>query len=248
MSFIAGYLMGLEDLKNESKKIEENGEYTPDEGVRWDKVTVDVPIKGLTVSENGTYRAANFDAAGFDPVNINVPDYRDDMERYKKLWLLARGEGETVETDIPKPNDPDDPNNPDNPGGGGNYVFENAIDVGSLDDLDKYTPMLENAETIDIVEIGGGLALHLERIYNGNRIDVKLTVTNLKNGMSTSGDSCFRTSLDIRNNGCEYTGIQIHNGMVSAYYRSDFSFSVDTWLSEIDFQAPANWDRHFILV
>ena len=108
--------------------------------------------------------------------------------------------------------------------------------------------MLKNVETIDIVEIGSGLAMHIERIYNGTRIDVKLTVTNLKNGMSTSGDSCFRTPLDIRKNGCEYTGIKIHNGMVTAYYKSDFAFTVDTWLSEIDFHAPADWKVHFILV
>ena len=208
----------------------------------------DAVYKDLVITENGVYKAVNDNAEGFDVVNVNVPDNGDDMERYNLLWLKANGDGETVETDIPKPGDSEDPENPDNPGGGGNYVFENAVDVGSQEDLDKYTPMFKKVKTINIVETGGGLALHLERIYNGNRIDVKLTVTNLKNGKSTSGDSCFRTPLDIRHNGCEYLGIAIHNGMVSAYYKSDFAFSVDTWLSEIDFHAPANWNRHFILV
>lgn len=45
MSFIAGYIAGLEDgeeYSHEDKVIRENGVYTPDDGVRWDKVTVDV--------------------------------------------------------------------------------------------------------------------------------------------------------------------------------------------------------------
>ncbi|MDE7295563.1 MAG: hypothetical protein K2N72_14160, partial [Oscillospiraceae bacterium] len=240
-----------EDAVYKDLVITENGEYEPDEDVTaFKKVTVDVKanVKSKSITANGVYKAVNDNAEGFDVVNVNVPDNGDDMERYNLLWLKANGDGETVETDIPKPGDSEDPENPDNPGGGGNYVFENAVDVGSQEDLDKYTPMFKKVKTINIVETGGGLALHLERIYNGNRIDVKLTVTNLKNGKSTSGDSCFRTPLDIRHNGCEYLGIAIHNGMVSAYYKSDFAFSVDTWLSEIDFHAPANWNRHFILV
>ncbi|MDE6591715.1 MAG: hypothetical protein K2K57_01445 [Oscillospiraceae bacterium] len=55
MSFIAGYLMGLEDsggdYKNESKTIEKNGEYSPDEGVRWDKVTVNVGGQSADIVE-----------------------------------------------------------------------------------------------------------------------------------------------------------------------------------------------------
>lgn len=46
MSFIAGYIAGLEDgedYSHEDKVIRGNGLYKPDDGVRWDEVTVDVP-------------------------------------------------------------------------------------------------------------------------------------------------------------------------------------------------------------
>lgn len=54
MSFIAGYIAGLEDGEDhshEDKVIRENGVYTPDDGVRWDKVTVDVSSGGCVFTE-----------------------------------------------------------------------------------------------------------------------------------------------------------------------------------------------------
>lgn len=50
MSFIAGYIAGLEEggseYKNEPITITENGIYVPDSGVRWNEVSVDVPQGG----------------------------------------------------------------------------------------------------------------------------------------------------------------------------------------------------------
>ncbi|MCM1578051.1 MAG: hypothetical protein NC078_04550 [Ruminococcus sp.] len=54
MSFIAGYLMGMEDgggYEEKEKRISSNGEYVPEEGVRWSKVTADVPSVTADIAE-----------------------------------------------------------------------------------------------------------------------------------------------------------------------------------------------------
>lgn len=90
MSFIAGYLLGLEDgggggvpLTIIPKTITENGEYAAidDNADGYNPVVVALPINALSVTKNGTYIAADYGLEGFDPVNVNVPDRYD--EGYK---------------------------------------------------------------------------------------------------------------------------------------------------------------------
>ena len=73
--------------------VTENGTYTPPSAYDgFDVVRVNcsdryqegyqdgvnsVIINSLTVTENGTYNAANYGCNGFDPVNVNVPDNYD---------------------------------------------------------------------------------------------------------------------------------------------------------------------------
>lgn len=89
MSFIAGYLLGLEDGSGSGapltiipKTITENGEYNAadDNADGYNPVTVSITQKigALSVSENGTYYAADYGLDGFDPVNVNVPDRYDE--------------------------------------------------------------------------------------------------------------------------------------------------------------------------
>lgn len=70
---------------HEDKAISANGVYMPDNNVRWDKVTVELPIAPLNVTTNGTYNAADYSLQGFDPVNVNVPNYEDENKRLKDI-------------------------------------------------------------------------------------------------------------------------------------------------------------------
>lgn len=78
-------MSGGSSYTNENKTITENGVYTPDDDVRWDKVTVELPIAPLNVTSNGTYNAADYSLQGFDPVNVNVPNYEDENKRLKDI-------------------------------------------------------------------------------------------------------------------------------------------------------------------
>ena len=113
MSFIAGYLLGLEEGGSgviQPLTVTQNGKYDAPAGVDgYSPVNVNVPdryddgysdgysdgekagyeagfpagadsvvIKPLSVTENGTYYAADYGCKGFDPVNVNVPDRYDD--------------------------------------------------------------------------------------------------------------------------------------------------------------------------
>ena len=87
MSFIAGYLLGLEDGGG---------------GV----------IKSITITENGTYNAADYGCDGFNPVYVNVPDrydegyqdgyadgYSDASDIYQTIINQLNGDGENVTDD-----------------------------------------------------------------------------------------------------------------------------------------------------
>lgn len=102
MSFIAGYLLGLGEGEavTEEIAIEKNGEYLIEDyrkdpaAVGWHKITANVPdrydegynegknsviISPLSVTENGAYQAENYGCDGFDPVNVNVPTYEQEV-------------------------------------------------------------------------------------------------------------------------------------------------------------------------
>ena len=83
MSFIAGYLLGLEDGGG---------------GV----------IKSITITENGTYNAADYGCDGFNPAYVNVPDrydegyqdgYSDASDIYQTIINQLNGDGENVTDD-----------------------------------------------------------------------------------------------------------------------------------------------------
>ena len=103
MSFIAGYILGLEEGGSpaiiQSLTVTQNGRYDAPAGVDgYNPVDVNVPdrydegykdgydegyvdgeaavkskIQSKTITKNGTYYAADDGLDGFDPVNVNVP-------------------------------------------------------------------------------------------------------------------------------------------------------------------------------
>lgn len=98
MSFIAGYLLGLEENSAEpviqSLTATENKTYNAPEGVDgYDPVIVNVPTNtgGKTITSNGTYYAADDGLAGFDVVTVNVP--------YEELYEYAMTGGSDNVTD-----------------------------------------------------------------------------------------------------------------------------------------------------
>ena len=102
--------------------ISKNGEYKPPTGfVGFEKVTVNVPtaeanIIPLTVTEPGTYNAADYGCDGFDPVNVS--------DMYKKLYEQSIGNGEDVTDD------------------NGNNI-PNAVTSDDTDDLNEYYKHVE---------------------------------------------------------------------------------------------------------
>ena len=94
MSFIAGYLLGLESAEQGQISplvVKKNGSYRADRDIDgFSPVTVDVPIIEKTITKNGTYYAADDGAEGFDPVNVQVPDrYADGV---RDGYKIATGE------------------------------------------------------------------------------------------------------------------------------------------------------------
>ncbi len=223
--------------------ISENGEYVPDEGVTaFDKVVVDVKanVKSKGITENGEYRAVNDNAEGFDVVSVNVPDRSDEVEMYRDLWLKEIGEGEEIDTNIPMPGNPDDP--------GGNYVFDNAVDVGGDVDLEKYYPAFKAAGRADIAEITGGLGMHFETVYTSDRTDILFTLTNMKNGKSVSMNSSFFTYLDIKNDGWRLASLYVTGWYTGLFLVSGgVTYNMNLYYKDIDFTPPPNWEPHYIL-
>ncbi len=229
----------------ENLTVFKNGEYEPDEGVTaYDKVTVSIPIAALGVSENGTYYAGEREVEGFDPVIVNVPDRSDEVEMYRDLWLKEIGEGDEIDTDIPIPGNPDDPDSP----GGGNYVFDNAVDVGGDVDLEKYYPAFKAAGRADIAEITGGLGMHFETVYTSDRTDILFTLTNMKNGKSVSMNSSFFTYLDIKNDGWRLASLYVTGWYTGLFLVSGgVTYNMNLYYKDIDFTPPPNWEPHYIL-
>ena len=102
MSFIAGYIAGLEDgedYSHEDKVIRGNGLYKPDDGVRWDEVTVDVPglyselfdnmptFWGSEIIGDGWYVLLKLDSSG---------SLKKDGWFYDRDYIIENGVNKTV--------------------------------------------------------------------------------------------------------------------------------------------------------
>lgn len=74
-----------------------------DDGYADGEAAVKAKIQPLSVTENGTYIAADYGLDGFDPVNVNVPDNYDDGydKGYEDGWEASAGyyDGSGASTD-----------------------------------------------------------------------------------------------------------------------------------------------------
>ncbi len=127
--------------------ITQNGTFTPpkDSGIDgYNEITVNVSqgvLKPKTITANGTYHAADDNAYGFDPVNVNVPD------RYAEGFADAVDylNGESGETDLPS--------------GGGTISFpEGAVIIDGTDGAGKVFNVVADPNT-SCVDLDSGLAL-----------------------------------------------------------------------------------------
>lgn len=155
--------------------ISQNGEYKPPTGfVGFEKVTVNVPtaeanIIPLTVTEPGTYNAADYGCDGFDPVNVS--------DMYKKLYEQSIGNGKDVTDD------------------NGNNI-PNAVTSDDTDDLNEYYKHVEFGPyggSVTTQGLDGDTSFKFESyihktIYSGGEVrystSAKMTVTNLITGQT----------------------------------------------------------------
>ena len=176
MSFIAGYLLGLEEgggANIQPLTVTQNGTYNAADygcdGFEPVVVNVAVPepvIQSKTITKNGTYTAPE-GVDGYSPVIVKNP--------YEDLYKLEHGGGEDIDTKIP---DSD-----------GNNIVINGKQVDNLDVLND----LINAATIagapvevavcdgtNIIKIKLEIA---KTIKNGEEyIDPVMTMENMKTG------------------------------------------------------------------
>lgn len=144
--------------------IAENGEYEPPSGYDgYSKVTVNVQtaanIQELTVTEPGTYNAADYGCDGFDPVNVS--------DVYKKLYEQATGGGDSIDSGITDPN-------------GDEVILDNAIET----DWDAITHIEIDAGELTLTEPNTGLQLKFYPVISGNSKSLYAKLTNLKTGKS----------------------------------------------------------------
>lgn len=173
MSFIAGYLLGLEEgggANVQPISITQNGTYNAaDYGCDgFNPVLVNVPaaVKSITITRNGTYTPpAGYD--GYNPVIVKNP--------YETLYKLEHGGGDDIDTNI---TDSD-----------GNEIVINGNeidDTNALNDLISAAINADSSVTIDVTNGTDIFSVKIELIYsiiNGVEfVDPQLTLTNLKTG------------------------------------------------------------------
>lgn len=169
--------------------ISKNGEYKPPTGfVGFEKVTVNVPtaeanIIPLTVTEPGTYNAADYGCDGFDPVNVS--------DMYKKLYEQSIGNGKDVTDD------------------NGNNI-PNAVTSDDTDDLNEYYKHVEFGPyggSVTTQGLDGDTSFKFEvcvkkTIYANSEVrystNAKMTVTNLITGQTnTQTTNGYGTSSNL---------------------------------------------------
>lgn len=173
MSFIAGYLLGLEEGGGSNIQpltVTENKEYNAaDYGCDgFNPVLVNVPaaVKSITITRNGTYTPpAGYD--GYNPVIVKNP--------YETLYKLEHGGGDDINTNI---TDSD-----------GNEIVINGNEIDDTNDLNDLISAAINADDSVTVGVTNGTDIFsvkielIRSIKNGVEfVDPQLTLTNLKTG------------------------------------------------------------------
>ena len=185
MSFIAGYLLGLEEgggANIQPLTVTENKEYNAaDYGcdgfnpVVGNVATPEPVIQSKTIRKNGTYTAPD-GVDGYSPVIVKNP--------YETLYKLEHGGGDDIDTNILD----DD----------GNDIIINGEQIDNLNGLNYLinAAVIADAPVETAVSDGTNLIkLKLEIIYTVNGdyeyIDPKFTIENMRNGQSATFPPSF---------------------------------------------------------
>ena len=180
MSFIAGYLLGIEDgggANIQPLTVTENKEYNAADygcdGFEPVLVNVAVPepvIQSKTITKNGTYTAPE-GVDGYSPVIVKNP--------YEDLYKLEHGGGDDIDTNIP-----DDE---------GNDIIINGEQIDNLNDLNDLINAAAIADAPVEAAVSDGtnlIKLKLETICtvkgDYEYIDPKFTIENMRNGQSAT--------------------------------------------------------------
>lgn len=203
MSFIAGYLLGLEESAAapviKSLTVTENKTYTAEAGVDgYSPITVKVKpnVGGKVIDANGTYSASDEGLDGFDVVTVNVPPVPD-PECYKK----------GVEDALGIVNDP-----------------TAVVDVPTFEGAEALAWSFGKGT----VTSSGGEYAGWRIIYTCNGVNSANVTCKDSNGR----DVCGYTVHDGMSTGMAFSGSKIENGFVytklSVYQNGVKSY--DTWM------------------
>lgn len=175
MSFMAGYLLGLGEGGN---------------------------IQPLTITQNGTYNAADYGCDGFEPVVVNVPAPEPVIQSktitkngtytapegvdgyspvivknpYETLYKLEHEGGEDIDTKIP---DSD-----------GNNIIINGEEIGEEDMNDLLNAAIFGGGSLDVAVSDGSnlVKMKCELVYSTadgiEYVDMRVTLTNMKTGQT----------------------------------------------------------------
>ena len=180
MSFIAGYLLGLEEggsANIQPLTVTKNGKYDAPEGVNgFNPVLVNVPaaVKSITITKNGTYTPpAGYD--GYNPVIVKNP--------YETLYKLEHGGGDDIDTNI---TDSD-----------GNKIIITGEEISESDLNNLVNAAIVGGGSAEAVVSDGNnlIKIKCELVYttkNGvEYVDPKITITNMRTGDNYSAPSHF---------------------------------------------------------
>ena len=177
MSFIAGYILGLEEGGGNIQPltVTQNGQYNAPEGVDgFNPVTVNVSknIRSITITRNGTYTApAGVD--GYNPVIVNNP--------YEILWKQEHGQTEEIDTGLT-----DEEDKP---------IIIDGLPVDDIDDV--INSGLPGDVTFAALSDSGLIYVRLqykETVITPNwetQYYISVTVTNAQTGQSKTAEQTF---------------------------------------------------------
>ena len=181
MSFIAGYILGLEGGGGNIQPltVTQNGQYNVPEGVDgFNPVIVNVPVskpvmRSLTVTRNGRYDAADYGCDGFNPVIVNNP--------YEILWKQEHNQTEEIDTGLT-----DEEDKP---------IIIDGLPVDDIDDV--INSGLPGDVTFAALSDSGLIYVRLqykETVITPDwetQYDISVTVTNAQTGQSKTAEQTF---------------------------------------------------------